>query len=122
MSLSEKECIPCQGGIPPLTAEEAAPLLELLDGWTIVDGHHLHKDYAFDDFKQALAFVNAIGAIAEEQCHQALLHGSSDGMNGREQGYGSGAHRHRLRHPELRHSVEDVHADHRLLPLPFFGP
>lgn len=69
MSLSERDCIPCKGGIPPLTAEEAAPLLEQLDGWAIIDGHHLHKDYTFDDFAEALAFTNAIGAIAEEQWH-----------------------------------------------------
>jgi len=70
MGLSEKECIPCKGGVPALTAEEAEPLLEQLGGgWAIVDGHHLHKDYRFDNFAEALAFTNAIGAIAEAQWH-----------------------------------------------------
>lgn len=67
--LADKTCVPCQGGIPPLTEAEYAPLLAELEGWTVVDGHHLAKDYAFPDFKEALAFVNAAGAIAEEQWH-----------------------------------------------------
>ncbi len=70
MSLADKVCIPCTGGVPPLTPEEQAPLLEQLGGgWTIVDDHHLHKEFYFDDFAGALAFTNVIGAIAEEQWH-----------------------------------------------------
>jgi 4a-hydroxytetrahydrobiopterin dehydratase len=38
-------------------------------GWKVVDGHHLEKEFRFPDFVQALAFTNAIGAIAEEQGH-----------------------------------------------------
>jgi 4a-hydroxytetrahydrobiopterin dehydratase len=70
MGLSEQECIPCKGGIPPLTEQERGPLLEMLGGgWEVVDGHHLHKNYTFDDFAKALAFTNLIGAIAEQQWH-----------------------------------------------------
>jgi 4a-hydroxytetrahydrobiopterin dehydratase len=38
-------------------------------GWDIVDGHRLHRKYAFPDFKTALDFVNRVGAIAEAQNH-----------------------------------------------------
>ena len=37
--------------------------------WRIVDNHHLEREYAFPDFKTALAFVNEIGAAAEEADH-----------------------------------------------------
>ena len=37
--------------------------------WKIVDGHHIVRSFAFPDFAQALAFVNKVGAIAEEQGH-----------------------------------------------------
>jgi 4a-hydroxytetrahydrobiopterin dehydratase len=37
--------------------------------WQIVDNHHLARDYAFPDFKSALAFVNQIGEAAEEANH-----------------------------------------------------
>jgi 4a-hydroxytetrahydrobiopterin dehydratase len=70
-ALADKRCVPCQGGVPPLTAEERAPLLAALgpNGWKVVEGHHLEKEYRFPDFAQALAFVNRIGAIAEEEGH-----------------------------------------------------
>jgi 4a-hydroxytetrahydrobiopterin dehydratase len=38
-------------------------------GWSIVDGHHIVRKFAFPDFKSALAFVNRVGAVAEEQGH-----------------------------------------------------
>jgi 4a-hydroxytetrahydrobiopterin dehydratase len=38
-------------------------------GWRIVDDHHLEKEYSFPDFAEALAFVNRVGALAEEVDH-----------------------------------------------------
>lgn len=67
--LADKVCVPCQGGVPPLAPEESAKLLRELDGWQVIDGHHLSKDFRFPDFVQALAFVNRAGAVAEEQGH-----------------------------------------------------
>lgn len=69
LELSEKSCVPCRGGIPPLTREEIRPLSEQLDGWGVAENHHLHKLFKFPDFKNALDFVNLAGAIAEEQGH-----------------------------------------------------
>ena len=67
--LAEQTCVPCQGGVPPLTAQQQAPLLAQLDGWEVVDGHHLSKDFKFPDFQAALRFVNAAGQVVEEQGH-----------------------------------------------------
>jgi 4a-hydroxytetrahydrobiopterin dehydratase len=68
--LAAKTCVPCRGGVPPLQGEELQKLLaQLGNDWTVVEDHHLHKDYAFDDFAGALAFTNRVGAIAEEQGH-----------------------------------------------------
>jgi len=71
--LAERRCIPCRGGVPPLTSEQAAPLLAQLDGWEIVGNHHLQKTYRLRNFAQGLALVNRIGAIAEEQDHHPDL-------------------------------------------------
>ena len=38
-------------------------------GWRIVDNHHLEKEFTFPNFADALAFVNRVGAIAEEMDH-----------------------------------------------------
>jgi 4a-hydroxytetrahydrobiopterin dehydratase len=68
--LAEKHCVPCRGGVPPLKGDQITALLDTLgSGWQVVDEHHLEKEYAFDDFAQALAFTNRVGAVAEEQGH-----------------------------------------------------
>ena len=38
-------------------------------GWSVANEHHLHREFRFPDFKQALAFVNRVGEVAEEQGH-----------------------------------------------------
>lgn len=68
--LSQKTCVPCRGGIPPLTESEIQPLLkELKAGWKVLEGHHLQNSYDFSDFKGALDFTNRVGDIAESQGH-----------------------------------------------------
>lgn len=67
--LSSKSCVPCRGGIPPLTRTKIEPLLAQLDDWQVVDDHHLTKAWAFADFATALAFVNRIGEVAEREGH-----------------------------------------------------
>lgn len=68
--LSKKKCIPCQGGVPPLKGASLAELhRQLGKNWKVIDEHHLEKGYSFKNFRDALAFTNAIGAIAEEEGH-----------------------------------------------------
>ena len=70
MSLTQKTCIPCQGGIPPLSPEEAKNLLDQVPGWTLTDASdRLNRKITFDDFVAALDFVNKVGALAEEEGH-----------------------------------------------------
>ena len=69
MSLSKKECVPCKGGVPPLKGQELEKLRELVDEWDVVEEHHITKTYKFPNFVKALAFVNKVGDIAEEQGH-----------------------------------------------------
>lgn len=67
--LAERDCVPCKGGVPPLTADAIQPLLAQLDGWNVIDNHHLEKRYKLKNFVEALDLVNRIGAIAEQQNH-----------------------------------------------------
>jgi 4a-hydroxytetrahydrobiopterin dehydratase len=71
--LASKTCVPCRGGVPPLSMDVASRLMEQLDGWAFEQGH-LAKSYHFPDFAGALAFVNRIGAISEEQGHHPDLY------------------------------------------------
>jgi len=68
--LTRKACTPCQGGIPPLTAEEAGRRLGSVTGWNLLDdGRRLEKRYAFPDFRAALDFVVRLGELSERQGH-----------------------------------------------------
>ncbi len=72
--LAKKDCVPCRGGVPPLSGDSIAELLGQLEGWTVEKEHHLTKAYTFPDFAEALAFVNRVGEIAEQQGHHPDLH------------------------------------------------
>jgi len=73
--LSKMECKPCRGGIPPMAEPELSSYLEQLGGdWRVVEGHHLENEYVFRDFRQALAFTNRIGELAEGVGHHPDLH------------------------------------------------
>lgn len=67
--LADKQCIPCRGGVPPLKGNELQEIHQRVPGWTVVNEHHIRREVRFPDFKQALDFVNRVGAIAEEQGH-----------------------------------------------------
>ena len=68
--LASMECVPCKGGIPPLTHDELEPYLaDLGNDWTVVEDHHLEKTYRFANFAEALAFTNRVGELAESVGH-----------------------------------------------------
>lgn len=72
--LAEEGCVPCRGGVPPLRGEALVELeAQLGSGWAIRREHHLEKEFTFDDFAQALAFTNRVGAVAEAEGHHPDL-------------------------------------------------
>jgi 4a-hydroxytetrahydrobiopterin dehydratase len=74
MSLAQKHCVPCRGGVPPLKGAELESLKNQVNGWQVVEEHHLTKTYTFPDFLKALEFVNRAGAIAEQEGHHPDLY------------------------------------------------
>ena len=69
--LAKKDCIPCEDkDFPPMTKEQAHDFMTHVPLWSLQeDSKEIHRVYRFKDFKEALAFVNKVGAIAEEQSH-----------------------------------------------------
>ena len=67
--LAEKNCIPCRGDVPALKGAELHNMSHQLPNWEVVNEHHIHRVFKFPDFVKALAFVNRVGAVAEEQGH-----------------------------------------------------
>lgn len=75
VNLSEKQCAACKGGIAPLQGDALETIKkELGEGWNVINEHHLEKEFIFKDFKEALAFTNQVGALAEEQGHHPDIH------------------------------------------------
>lgn len=76
--LKYKKCVPCEGGVKPLKADEyGAYLRGELEGWGDVDQKKIEKEYKFKNFKEAVAFVNKVGELAEDEGHHPdiNLHG-----------------------------------------------
>jgi 4a-hydroxytetrahydrobiopterin dehydratase len=68
--LATQKCVACDGGTPALKGRDLEAFAQRLGhGWHVFDEDHLEKEFEFKDFKQALAFTNQVGAIAEEQGH-----------------------------------------------------
>jgi len=68
--LASRACVPCRGGIPPLGEVEARRLLEGTPEWRLEEnGTRLVRRFEFEDFVKAMAFVNRVADIAEEQGH-----------------------------------------------------
>ena len=67
--LASKTCVPCRGGVPPLGGKELEALATQVPAWNVIEGHHITRSFGFPDFRQALAFVNKVGELAEQQGH-----------------------------------------------------
>jgi 4a-hydroxytetrahydrobiopterin dehydratase len=67
--LATKRCQPCEKGTPPVQGKELDRLMGQLDGWTLKGGKEIEKEYRFPDFRQALAFVDRLGEVAEAEGH-----------------------------------------------------
>jgi 4a-hydroxytetrahydrobiopterin dehydratase len=66
--LTNKNCKPCEGGVPALTQDEAKNLLKQLDGWELGD-NTISKTFAFKNYYQVLAFVNAVAWMTHREDH-----------------------------------------------------
>ena len=68
--LACKTCTPCRGGVPPMDQAEAERYLREAPGWALMDeGTRIERTFKLRNFKEALALVNRIGALAEEEGH-----------------------------------------------------
>ena len=73
--LTAKKCVPCEGGIDPLTREQAQALMGQLNGeWRLAeDGKSIHREWKFRNFFHTMSFVNAVAHIANAEDHHPDL-------------------------------------------------
>ncbi len=67
--LCDLKCEPCRVGASPLKGEQLAEYSSQAPSWQVVDEHHLSRTFKFKNFAVALAFVNAVGELAEQLGH-----------------------------------------------------
>ena len=72
---AERHCKPCEGGVEPLSAEQAGQLLEALhDDWSLSeDGLEISRQFEFPEYGQTLGFANAVAWVAISEDHHPVL-------------------------------------------------
>ncbi len=70
-NLQNQHCVPCEGGIAPITKEVAlSTMMPQVQDWTLdAEGKQISREFLFHDFKEAMVFVNTIADIAEREGH-----------------------------------------------------
>ena len=71
--LASKKCVPCRGGVPSLKGVPLQSLQKQIEGWSVIEEHHLLKTFKFPDFCTALNFVNRVGEVAEQENHHPVI-------------------------------------------------
>ena len=72
---SNKNCVPCQGGIPPLDKNQILRYNKLIsDDWFVVDEKKLVKNFVFNTFNQAMLFANKTAKLANSEGHHPYIH------------------------------------------------
>jgi 4a-hydroxytetrahydrobiopterin dehydratase len=73
--LTQKRCLPCEGGIPALRAEQVRELLAALPAWKLTaDNQRIRREWRVKDFLTALDFFQRVGQLAEDEGHHPDLH------------------------------------------------
>ena len=73
--LTAQRCEPCEGGVAPLTRDQAQELMTQLDeDWSLSeDATEIRRDYHFKGFNRTMGFVNAVAWIANSENHHPDL-------------------------------------------------
>lgn len=73
--LTSKRCQVCEGGVDPLSAEEAQQYMnKLSSGWQLeADGKSIRREFSFKNFFRTMSFVNALAHIANTEDHHPDL-------------------------------------------------
>ncbi|MEN9582927.1 MAG: hypothetical protein RL641_881 [Candidatus Parcubacteria bacterium] len=74
-NLTQKKCQACEGGVAPLTKEEALSYMGEVSSWTLSDdAKKISREFKFKDFVKAMNFVESVADIAEMEGHHPDIH------------------------------------------------
>lgn len=73
--LTKKKCVPCEGGVPKLTIDEATGLLQSVPGWSLTrDGQRIRREWKAKNFVAGIDFFQKVADLAEAEQHHPDLH------------------------------------------------
>ncbi|MEE8343602.1 MAG: 4a-hydroxytetrahydrobiopterin dehydratase [Gammaproteobacteria bacterium] len=74
-NLVNSHCKACEGGVGPLTPDQARELLEQVHSdWSLnKDGNEINRSFRFKNYYQTMAFVNAGAWVSHQQDHHPDL-------------------------------------------------
>ncbi len=73
--LLQKKCVPCEGGLPPLSRSEAQALLAATNGWSLdANAQRISRSWVVKNFMAGIDFFNKVAALAEGEGHHPDLH------------------------------------------------
>lgn len=74
-TLRKKKCLPCEGGVPAITAQEAPQYMEATPKWELAeDSKSISRTFHCNNFVEGMALMNQIGDVAESEQHHPDLH------------------------------------------------
>lgn len=75
-ALSDMKCVPCQGGEPTLKNNQIQKHLSQINkNWKVQrNPDKITREFEFKDFMTAVAFINKVADLAEEQGHHPNLY------------------------------------------------
>lgn len=68
MSLTDKKCVPCEGGTKPLDGQELQTYLSYVSDWKL-EKNQIKKKFEFKNFVEAMKFLNQVAELAEDEGH-----------------------------------------------------
>ena len=73
--LSNKKCVPCEIGTPPLTPKKFNPLLKQLKlDWEVIEDKKIKHEFRFENYMDGLEFAAKVGKLAESEDHHPNIH------------------------------------------------
>jgi 4a-hydroxytetrahydrobiopterin dehydratase len=68
--LTDRHCVPCEGGVPTLSREEAEKLLVDVPGWELAENaNSIKRRFEFKGFYKCMSFINAMAWVANAESH-----------------------------------------------------
>ena len=75
IKLSNKKCVPCEGGVLAFSKKDIAKYLpKLSKGWVVLDEKKIQKKFTFKNFIKTMSFVNQVALLAQQQDHHPDMH------------------------------------------------